>query len=536
MELAVSYARFSSDNQDIKSADDQEIENKIYAQNNNIKIVQYFRDEAKSGTKTASREGFFDMLNYCKKYNRAKDNTSKITYILVWKFNRFARNDYDSTFYKAEFKKMGIRVLSITQPIQDTPEGHLLEGIIQNVDAYYSENLASDVRRGMRNNAKEQKFNGGLAPLGYKIENQRYVINEDESKIIKEIFDLYVNKGKGLIDIAISMNKKGYKTRLHRNFKQSSIYDILRNNTYIGTYTFRIKETDEYYEYEDALPAIIDKEVFNKVSKISERNSKHKGSYSAKENYYLSGLIVCAECGKNYVGTKTTKKKDGKTYTYKKYKCNGRNKMFKCTNKIINAEALENFVLKVLKEKLTNKENLTNVLAEIEDVYNSYRDDVKDTYNDTVRELNKIEIKLNNYMKAIEDGLYNSKMKEEIQNLDERKSTLEMLLKESDRRNNQKKFDGIELLDMFKKNLNNYENMSDIEKKNLFKMYIKKIEVNHNEITIYFNLSCLNDYEISQSELVEATGIEPATSWSQTTRATNCATPRFNVIILNAYI
>ena len=529
-ELAVSYARFSSDSQDIKSADDQDIENKIYASNHNMKIIEFFRDEAKTGRKTVSRDGFFNMLYYCRKYNKSSKNINKIKYVLVWKFNRFARNDYDSTYYKSEFKKLGIRVLSITQPIQDTPEGHLLEGIIQNVDAYYSENLASDVRRGLRNNAKQKKFNGGLAPLGYKIENQKYVINEDEAKIVKEIFDLYVNKGKGLMDIAIEMNKKGYKTRLHRPFKQTSIYDILRNNTYIGTYTFKIEKTEEFYEYEDAIPQIIDKEVFNKVKEISSRNSKHKGTYSAKENYYLSGLIVCKECGRNYVGTKTTRRKNGKTYTYRKYKCNGRNKMYGCKNEIINADALENFVLKVLKEKLTNKDNLSAILTEIETVYNSFRENVVDTYNDTIKELNRIETKLGNYMRAIEDGLYTSHMKEEIEALESRKSYLKELLLDANTRKEQKHFDGIELLNMFKANLDNYENMEAHEKKNLFKTYIRKIEVNHKEITIYFNLSCLNDYELSKSEMVEVTGIEPATSWSQTTRATNCATPRYIIV------
>lgn len=119
-ELAVSYSRFSSDNQDVKSADDQDTENTLYAQNHNMQIIKYFRDEAKSGTKTVARDGFFEMINFCKKYN--KQNQKKIKYILVWKFNRFARNEYDSPIYKQDLKKIGIRVISITQPIQDSPE------------------------------------------------------------------------------------------------------------------------------------------------------------------------------------------------------------------------------------------------------------------------------------------------------------------------------------------------------------------------------------------------------------------------------
>ena len=153
-ELGVGYSRFSSDNQDVKSANDQDTEMTEYASKNNISIIKYFRDEAKSGTKTVGRDGFFQMLDFCKKYNKDKNNVQKIKYVLVWKFNRFARNDFDSSLYKNKLKSLGIRVISITQKIEDTPEGHLLEGFLQNIDAYFSENLSVDIKRGLRNNAK----------------------------------------------------------------------------------------------------------------------------------------------------------------------------------------------------------------------------------------------------------------------------------------------------------------------------------------------------------------------------------------------
>lgn len=298
IELVLSYARFSSDNQDIKSAEDQEAENSIYAENHNMKIIKYFRDVAKSGTKTASRDGFFDMLHFCEEYNSNKDNKQKIKYILVWKFNRFARNDFDSSFYKNKLKKLGIKVLSITQPISDTPEGHLLEGIIESVDAYYSENLASDVRRAVRRKAKNCEFIGGFSPLGYKIVDKHFVIDEDEAKIVQEIFRLYIEERKGLLDIAITLNNKGYKTKMNKPFKQTSIYDILRNHNYIGTYKTHIKGTDETYEFKNAIPSIISKEDFDKVKEISKKRVVK--STTKKEVYLLSGLIKCTECGLIY--------------------------------------------------------------------------------------------------------------------------------------------------------------------------------------------------------------------------------------------
>ena len=364
-----------------------------------------------------------------------------------------------------------------------------MESIIQANDQYFSENLASNVRRGMKSNAKDGKFNGGTPPLGYKIVNGYFEIEKTEAKIVKKIFELYIKHGKGLIDIAMYLNQKGYKTKLNRPFKQTSIYDILHNQKYVGIYEYKLT-TGEVIK--STIPAIIDEENFNMVKKISKQNSKRKGSFSAKHTYLLSGLIKCGECGQSYVGNTSTKTIDGKKYQYKKYNCNGRNKMYGCKNITLNAENLELFVLNVLRDKLTNKENLNNLLSEIESKYTEYRSCVVDSYDELSQELKSIEQKLANYMKAIEDGLYTTNMKESINSLELRKQDLKILLNEAETRKNQKNIKPAELLDIFNKELGNYENLSDNEKKNLFRRYIQKIEVNSDQIVIDFNISSLN--------------------------------------------
>jgi site-specific DNA recombinase len=71
-------------------------------------------------------------------------------FVLVHKFNRFARNKYDSALYKKKLKDIDIKVVSVSQKIDDTPEGELLEGFLETIDQYYSANLAVEVRKGLR--------------------------------------------------------------------------------------------------------------------------------------------------------------------------------------------------------------------------------------------------------------------------------------------------------------------------------------------------------------------------------------------------
>lgn len=487
-ELGVGYSRFSSDNQDVKSANDQDTEMTEYASKNNISIIKYFRDEAKSGTKTVGRDGFFQMLDFCKQYNKDKNNTKKIKYVLVWKFNRFARNDFDSSLYKNKLKNLGIRVISITQKIEDTPEGHLLEGFLQNIDAYFSENLSVDIKRGLRNNAKEKLFNGGTPPLGYKIENKKYVIDAKEARIVKMIFDLYL-KGYSLMDIAMKVNSYGYLTRFNLPFKPTSVFTILSNKKYIGVYEYK-SESETFY-FEDVIPAIISKEDFERVLEMRESNRKHKGTYSAKENYLLSGLIFCKDCGRNYVGMTSTRKKGNVTYRYKKYGCNGRNKLCGCKNVYVNAEALEKYAFDLLKEKLTNKDNLEAIKKEVENFIINFKKEVNYVSNDTQKELNELNIEIQNCISAIKQGLFSKELSEHLQQLENRKELLQEELCSTEFYINNKNITVEKVLEVMKKNFDSFNTMPVEEKKLFFKSYIKKIEIDHSQITFYFNLKSL---------------------------------------------
>ena len=154
--------------------------------------------------------------------------------------------------------------------------------------------------------------------FGYDIVNQKYVINEKEAEAVRKIFDMKI-KGYSLIDISLELNKLGYKTKRGTEFKKNSLYDLLKNEKYIGNYIYG-KGTKEDHrninenmvKHEGAIPAIISKEVFEAVNGKKEK----KESTASKNFYLLTGLIKCGECGSTYTGTtQTTKKRNGKINT-----------------------------------------------------------------------------------------------------------------------------------------------------------------------------------------------------------------------------
>jgi len=155
------YARVSSEAQDTDlSLSAQLGALRGYAQRNGHQIVREFIDEAESG-RTADRPAFKDMIAL------ARTKHPPFEAILVWKLNRFARSRADSITYKTLLRNKGIDVISINEPVDDSPTGRLLEGVIESIDEFYSANLGQDIKRGLRENARRGFFNGSRPPYGF---------------------------------------------------------------------------------------------------------------------------------------------------------------------------------------------------------------------------------------------------------------------------------------------------------------------------------------------------------------------------------
>lgn len=482
--LGYGYCRYSSHMQDEKSIEQQKMEIEEYAKRNNIQIIQYYIDEAKSGTKN-EREGFQNMISdACK--------NKQIECVLVWKTDRFARNTQDSLIYRNQLKKHGTKLISISQPIDDSsPEGKLMSIMLAGMDEYYSQNLASNVKRAQKLKAKNFEFNGGSAPLGFDVVNKHYIINEKEAVIIRKIFSLYIS-GHGLLDIADILNKSGYTTKKGNPFGKNSIYEILSNQKYIGTYTFnkayrhdRHTKRDDTIIIEDVLPAIISKEDFEKVKEI-RKGHKKSGEFKAKKLYLLSGLIVCGKCGANYTGRTSVKTKNGKTYETGYYICANRNRLTKCSGVTLKKLELENAIIKLLTEKLLNSCEIDELTEKINKQYKTIYNENLESLKDLEKEIKDKENQINNITNAIASGINSPALLTKLQHLEDIKKSLEEQLQFSSNIDKTPEIKPDMIKYFLKKDTDKL--IKNIEAKEILKKWIKKIEVYDDEIIVNFSI------------------------------------------------
>jgi len=224
-------------------------------------------------------------------------------YVIVHKLDRFSRNKYDAVMYKRELKVNGITLLSVTENIDGSPESIILESLLEGMAQYYSANLAREVMKGLKENAYKCKHTGGFAALGYNVDpvTKEYIINEEEAKIVKIIFEKYSN-GIGYRQILEYLNAMGYKTKFGKPFAKNSLHNILKNEKYIGTYIYnrkvekdatgrrspKLKPREEWIVKENGVPAIIDKDTFNSVQLKLAQNIDSGGRYKAKQIYLFN--------------------------------------------------------------------------------------------------------------------------------------------------------------------------------------------------------------------------------------------------------
>lgn len=216
---AVIYARYSSDNQREESIEGQLRECKEYADQNGITVVRTYIDRALSA-KTDSRPQFQQMIH--------DSATHTFEAVLVWKLDRFSRNRYDSAHYKRILKNNRVHVVSVTEPISNTPEGIMLESLLEGMAEYYSAELAEKVSRGHKENALKAKFNGGPVPLGYRIDSEHhYQIDPTTAPVVQEAFHRYA-AGESIRSIIESLNARSIRNSRGNPFTKNSFQTLLK--------------------------------------------------------------------------------------------------------------------------------------------------------------------------------------------------------------------------------------------------------------------------------------------------------------------
>ena len=402
---AVIYARYSSHNQREESIEGQIRECKAFAERNELTIIDEYIDRALSG-KTDNRPAFQKLISDSEK--------GKFDIVIMYTLDRFARNRYDSAVYKAKLKKNGVKVLYAKQEISDSPEGIILESVLEGMAEYYSENLRQGVLRGMKENALKGYANG-KPPFGYKIGNdKKFHIEPSKAEVVRIAFERY-DQGNTVPEIVDYLNAKGYKNDRNNSFSTHSIYNMLKNIRYTGTY----KYTDTIIE--DAFEPIIDKRLFARVQERFPRNNALSAKNKAKEEYLLTGKIFCSHCNSPMIGESGTSK-SGKTYRY--YKCAKRKKGYNCNKRSENKSRLEKLIVSTTIEKVLTDDNIKAISEKVFDLIEKDRHDT--TYLKSLKsDLARINKKIDNIMAAIEQGIISSTTKQRLLELEDEKERID---------------------------------------------------------------------------------------------------------------
>ncbi len=372
----VAYCRYSSEAQrDGYSIEAQVRAIKEWAAREGHTVRHFYIDEAKSGT-SDNREEFQKMI--------ADAATCTFQAVVVHKLDRFARDRYDSAVYRHKLKEHGVRVVSVLEPLDDSPESVMMEAVLEGMAEYYSRNLSREVRKGQKEAALKGQHTAGLVPYGFALDkDNHYIIVPEEAAVIREIFRK-LDAGESIADVARWCVAKGLKTRRGNPIDSYTISRLTANTLLVGRYSFGVngKHGEPPVVVENAVEPIVDPDVFwRQYNRMQSRQlgprSRHK-----EEDYLLTGYLFCEHCGRHLYGFKSKSqydRKDGKQFYVKHmYRCSTKGARAtpaqrlapgyvapKCPLRSIEKNALEDFVIGAIHEVLFSGKTLDWFTAEM---------------------------------------------------------------------------------------------------------------------------------------------------------------------------
>lgn len=396
------YIRVSSGEQTEYSPDSQLKLGKKFAKEHNINILteHIYIENGVSGRNASKRSEFQRMISI------AKQKPKPFDVILVYDFSRFARNKEEAVMYKALLrKKLGIEVISITQPLSNGKESVILESMYEAMDEYYSLNLSENVHRGRMEKAERGEWNG-KAPFGYDYDkkNKTLKINKEEAEIVKLVHNRF-DKNNNIRQITIELQSLNIKTKEGSTWNDHATKRLLNNIVYIGKVT-----NGQNIIFNGKHKSIIDNTLWKRNQKKMNEREKMNIKYKRKEVKYdswLRGIVKCSKCGHSLI---VCESKKSKPY----FQCGFYSKSECKESHYIQVEKLENAILEKIKNTYTNKIDIN----------------ISTQYNNTASELLLIENKINNLKNkekriklAYQDG---------IDTLEEYKENKKELLKEKE--------------------------------------------------------------------------------------------------------
>lgn len=412
------YARVSTEKESQVESFEKQIEFfNEFTKKNGYELYKLYADEGISGKQIKHRKQFQAMMQDAK--------ANKFDKVVVKDVSRFARNTVDLLQSIRELKSYGIEVDFLNN-------GEIMEGgsefiltILGAMAQQESANMSKRVKFGKDITAKKGRVPNIV--FGYdKIPDERYTlkINEEEAKIVKEIFESYVYKGIGTTKIAWDLNDRGIRTKKTKSkWVQTSIVRMLKNPIYTGRVTNKKSEVtdfitgtrkdlpeEEWITVERPEMRIISDELFNRAQEIlAQRSNEFKlNNKREKTEYVFSTLIYCKHCGYSFRRIRRKYTNDGPEYI--RWVCSGRNSMGvgSCPNTtVIDEEELLNAIKEYLKSIISNKKNFMKAVEKEFEKINKLRESNERSEESLMAEIEKVTVKKQKYMEMFQNEVIN---------------------------------------------------------------------------------------------------------------------------------
>lgn len=343
-------ARYSTDNQNPVTIDVQVEKCREWCERNGYQVGKIFSDEAVSGMKE-TRAGYEACMMHL--------GMGGAQLVVVYDQSRMFREFTEWFQFRKDVDMLGARVASVTQPMVGgdlkDPAVFINEAataMLNHAQVLITRQKTIDA---LKHNAREGKSSGGKPPLGYDLDkDKKYVVNEHEAEAVRLVFQLFA-RGFSYGEIIDELNSRGYLTKRGQPFGKNSIFDLLKNEKYIGRLVYgatkaqadgrwnsHAKSKEDAIVVENGVPAIIEQELWEQVQSRIRTRKGAGGRYSAKREYLLTGRVFCGDCGASMVvmGSKAS--------GYQYYECNNKRRTHTCKMKNVRTEWLEQTVASVL--------------------------------------------------------------------------------------------------------------------------------------------------------------------------------------------
>ena len=497
---AALYARVSSERQDVDLSVAAQLRAlRDYAEKNGYHVAREYIDEAESG-RIADRPQFKRMID------EASKPQAPFKEILVWKFSRFTRKREHAVAFKSMLRRKGIRVVSITEQADDSATGRLLEGIIESVDEFYSENLAQEVVRGMREAASRGFWVASRVPYGYRKlmvqdgAKKRPTLepDPDTSPVVERIFDM-VESGRGILDIARTLNDEGIANPTGRQWTKNGVHIILRNEVYTGTLVWGTdaKDGTEPVRVEKAFPGILSKSRFHRVNwKLRSRAPKRAHPRRVGSTYLLSGLVRCKSCRRALSG------QDAKSGKFAYYVCQSLLKRGSgtCKTPRLNARRFEEKVVGKIRENVLTESNIRALVKLVDEEIDGVANEQRQKLETIEAELMDVKRRMGRlYDLAETTDLDIEDFKPRIRDHRERQEKLEASAEEARALLSQRRevLDDVETIATYATEMSDFLNESELTERRAFiESFVKEIVVMPDNAVVRYTIPMPDDSPI----------------------------------------